>query len=73
MSPVAAQMGGSTLISAATGVIGGLEARKGQRYRRTQWLCGLGLFSRGGIFFGPLLILLGMALLMLARPQFKDQ
>jgi hypothetical protein len=62
-----------TLISAATGVIGGLEARKGQRYRRTQWLCGLGLFSRGGIFFGPLLILLGMALLMLARPQFKDQ
>ncbi len=62
-----------TLISAATGVIGGLEARKSERYRRTQWLCGLGLFSRGGIFFGPLLILLGMALLMLARPQFDDQ
>nr|AIF08902.1 hypothetical protein [uncultured marine group II/III euryarchaeote KM3_33_F08] len=62
-----------TLISAATGIIGGMEARKCARYRRTQWLCGLGLFSRGGIFFGPLLILLGMALLMLARPQFKDQ
>jgi hypothetical protein len=62
-----------TLISAATGIIGGFEARKCARYRRTQWLCGFGLFSRGGIFFGPLLILLGMALLMLARPQFKDQ
>ncbi len=62
-----------TLISAAIGVVGGLEARRKQRYRRTQWLCGLGLFSRGGIFFGSLLILLGMALLMLAKGQFDDQ
>ena len=62
-----------SLISAAIGIVGGIEARRHQRYRRTQWICGLGLFSRGGIFFGPLLILLGMALLMLAKNQFDDQ
>ncbi len=62
-----------TLISAAIGIVGGLEARRGLKYRRTQWICGLGLFSRGGIFFGPLLILLGMALLMLTKNQFADQ
>lgn len=62
-----------TLISAAIGIVGGFEARRGLRYRRTQWICGLGLFSRGGIFFGPLLILLGMALLMLTKSQFADQ
>lgn len=62
-----------TLISAAIGLVGGFEARRKLRYRRTQWLCGLGLFSRGAIFFGPLLILLGMALLMLAKKQFADQ
>jgi hypothetical protein len=62
-----------TLISAAIGVAGGIEARRHNKYRRTQWICGLGLFSRGGIFFGPLLILLGMALLMLAKNQFDDQ
>jgi len=62
-----------TLISAAIGIVGGLEARRGLRYRRTQWICGFGLFSRGGIFFGPLLILLGMALLMLTKNRFADQ
>ncbi len=62
-----------TLISAAIGMVGGFEARRGLRYRRTQWICGIGLFSRGGIFFGPLLILLGMALLMLTKSQFADQ
>jgi hypothetical protein len=62
-----------TLISAAIGIVGGFEARRGLRYRRTQWICGIGLFSRGGIFFGPLLILLGMALLMLTKSQFSDQ
>ena len=62
-----------SLISAAIGIVGGIEARRHQRYRRTQWICGLGLFSRGGIFFGPLLILQGMALLMLAKNQFDDQ
>lgn len=62
-----------SLISAAIGIVGGIEARRHLKYRRTQWICGLGLFSRGGIFFGPLLILLGMALLMLAKNQFEDQ
>ncbi len=62
-----------SLIAAGLGFAGASEARRGLRYRRTQWLCGLGLFSRGNIFFGPLLILMGMALLMIARPQFLDQ
>jgi len=62
-----------SLVAAGLGFAGAMEARRGLRYRRTQWLCGLGLFSRGNIFFGPLLILMGMALLMVARPQFLDQ
>lgn len=62
-----------TLISAGMGAAGALSARARLKYRRTQWLCGFGLFSRGGIFFGPLLILIGMALLMLAKSQFADE
>ena len=62
-----------SLVAAGLGFAGATEARRGLRYRRTQLLCGLGLFSRGNIFFGPLLILMGMALLMIARPQFLDQ
>lgn len=62
-----------TLISAGMGIAGAHSARSRSRYRRTQWLCGFGLFSRGGIFFGPLMILIGMALLMLAKSQFEDQ
>jgi hypothetical protein len=61
-----------TIISALLGFIGAAEIKRGQRYRRTQYLCGLALFSRGGIFIGPLLILVGMGMLASTKHQFAD-
>ena len=62
-----------TLLFALVGFIAAAEAHRGMKYRRTQYLCGIALFSRGLIFFGPLLILFGMALLAIAKEQFLDQ
>ena len=62
-----------TVISALLGLGGAAEIKRGKRYRRTQYLCGLALFSRGGIFIGPLLILAGMAMLAGTKNQFEDQ
>jgi|TARA_B100001540_G_C15747196_1_gene615100 hypothetical protein len=61
-----------TMISALFGFVGATEARRGMRYRRTQYLCGLALFSRGGIFIGPLLILIGMGMLSATKHRFED-
>lgn len=61
-----------TVISALFGLVGATEARRGKRYRRTQYLCGLALFSRGGIFIGPMLILVGMGMLSATKHQFED-
>ena len=61
-----------TIISALLGFVGAAEIKRGQRYRRTQYLCGLALFSRGGIFIGPLLILVGMGMLASTKHQFAD-
>ncbi len=61
-----------TVITAAIGFGGAMEALRGHSYRRTQWLCGIALFSRGGVFIGPGLILTGMALNRIARRQFED-
>ncbi len=61
-----------TVITAAIGFGGAMEALRGNSYRRTQWLCGIALFSRGGVFIGPGLILAGMALNRIARRQFED-
>ena len=61
-----------TVISALFGFVGAAEARRGKRYRRTQYLCGLALFSRGGIFIGPMLILAGMGMLSAMKDQFED-
>ena len=61
-----------TVISALFGFVGAAEARRGKRYRRTQYLCGLALFSRGGIFIGPMLILAGMGMLSSIKGQFED-
>ena len=61
-----------TVLTAAIGFGGAMEALRGNSYRRTQWLCGIALFSRGGVFIGPGLILAGMALNRIARGQFKD-
>ncbi len=62
-----------TVISALLGLAGAAEIKRGKRYRRTQYLCGLALFSRGGIFIGPTLILAGMAMLAGTKKQFEDQ
>ena len=62
-----------TVFSSALGFGAALETLRGNSYRRAQWLSGLALFSRGGVFIGPGLILSGMALNRLAKQQFSDQ
>jgi hypothetical protein len=65
-------IGIATILTGAIGLLAGLEVRRGGKYRRTQYLAGIGLFSRGLILFGPALILLGMILLTFTREQFRD-
>ncbi|HIG02892.1 MAG TPA: carboxypeptidase regulatory-like domain-containing protein [Candidatus Poseidoniales archaeon] len=62
-----------TIVFAFVGFIAASEAKRGANYRRTQYLCGISLFSRGFIIFGPLMVLIGMALLSIAKDQFLDQ
>jgi hypothetical protein len=61
-----------TVAASLLGFVAALQAHRGVAYRRTQWLCGLALFSRGGIFIGPGMILAGMVLLKIAKAQFED-
>lgn len=61
-----------TVLTGLIGVQAAVEARKAKHYRRTQFLAGLALFSRGLIIFGPALILGGMVMLMISREQFSD-
>ena len=61
-----------TVITALVGFQAAVEVRRAKRYRRTQYLAGIALFSRGLILFGPLLILIGMILLAIAKEQFAD-
>jgi len=60
-----------TIILGLMGVYGGLEAYRGDSYRRSWWFSFLGLWSRGGIFVGPLLILIGMGMVTLSKEQFS--
>jgi hypothetical protein len=46
--------------------------RRAKHYRRTQYLAGFALFSRGLIIFGPLMILVGMIMLSISKDQFDD-
>ena len=62
-----------TLLFGLIGVQASIEASRGKKYRRTQYLAGLALFSRGLIIFGPSLILLGMIILIFTKGQFEDQ
>ncbi|MFL2963034.1 MAG: hypothetical protein ACJZ46_02180 [Candidatus Thalassarchaeaceae archaeon] len=59
-----------TLISGIIGVRGGFEVLHGKSYRKAWWFSFIGLWSRGGLFIGPLLILIGMALSSLTKHQF---
>lgn len=61
-----------TLLAGLAGMVGGLEAYRGNRYRKTWWLAFFGLWSRGMLFVGPMLILLGMGMVTLSRDQFTD-
>ena len=60
-----------TVLLGLLGVYGGVEAYRGNSYRRSWWLSFLGLWSRGMIFIGPLLILIGMGLVTLSKEQFS--
>jgi len=62
-----------TVTTALLGLVAAHQAHRAIAYRRTQILCGLALFSRGGIFIGPGLILAGMLLLKICRGQFADR
>ncbi len=59
-----------TLISGVFGIRGGIEVLNGKSYRKAWWFSFVGLWSRGGLFVGPLLIVIGMALSSLTKHQF---
>tara|TARA_B110000444_G_C18827486_1_gene591183 strand:+ start:1345 stop:2229 length:885 start_codon:yes stop_codon:yes gene_type:complete len=61
-----------TVITAFVGFQAAVEVRRGKHYRRTQFLAGIALFSRGLIIFGPLMILVGMIILSISKAQFDD-
>lgn len=65
-------IGVMTIITGIVGVQASVEIRRAKRYRRTQYLAGISLFSRGLILFGPIMILVGMGLLTLTKEQFED-
>ena len=62
----------ATIIAGIVGLNAAVNARRGTKYRRTQYLAGFSLFSRGFFVFGPFLILCGMGLMILARNEFQD-
>lgn len=65
---------GIALVTILAGVVGlkaAIDTRTARNYRRTQYLAGFALFSRGFIVFGPFLILCGMGLMILARDEFQ--
>lgn len=61
-----------TILTGFVGIQASIETKRAKRYRRTQYLAGVSLFSRGLIIFGPILILAGMGLLVLTKEQFED-
>ncbi len=65
-------LGVLTIITGFVGIQASVEVRRGTRYRRTQYLAGISLFSRGLIWIGPILILAGMALNSLVKDQYED-
>jgi len=62
-----------TIITAFFGIRSAVEIRRGKRYRRSQYLAGVALLSRGLIVVGPTLILFGMVVNVFARDDFEDR
>ena len=65
-------LGVMTIITGFVGIQASVETRRATRYRRTQYLAGISLVSRGLIWIGPILILAGMALNSLVKDQYED-
>jgi hypothetical protein len=62
-----------TVLTAFFGIQSAVEIRRGKHYRRSQYLAGIALFSRGLIIVGPALILFGMVVNVFARDDFEDR
>tara|TARA_B100000963_G_scaffold51202_3_gene39320 strand:+ start:1541 stop:2314 length:774 start_codon:yes stop_codon:yes gene_type:complete len=62
----------ATIICGLAGVSASITAYQGKAYRRTQFFAFLALWSRGGVFIGPLLILIGMAIISATKLQFHS-
>jgi hypothetical protein len=62
-----------TIVAAFFGIQSAVEIRRGKHYRRSQYLAGMALFSRGLIIVGPALILFGMVVNVFARDDFEDR
>ena len=65
-------LGVFTIVTGFVGIQASVEIRRGKKYRRTQYLAGISLFSRGLIWIGPILILAGMALNSMVKDQYDD-
>lgn len=61
-----------TIITAFAGIQSAIETRRGVHYRRSQYLAGVALLSRGLIIVGPTLIVAGMVVNVLAREDYND-
>jgi len=61
-----------TILMAAVGIHASFEVKRGLHFRRTMYLAGISMFSRGLIIVGPALTLIGMGFMYLARQQFED-
>ena len=61
-----------TVLMALVGIHAFFEAKRGKKYRRTMYLAGISMFSRGLIVVGPAITLAGMGLIMISKRQFED-
>ena len=61
-----------TILAGLAGISAAVSGYQGKAYRRTQVFAFIGLWSRGGVFIGPFMILLGMAIISSTR-QFEKK
>ena len=62
-----------TILAGLAGISASVSGYQGKAYRRTQLFAFIGLWSRGGVFIGPFMILLGMAIISSTRVQFEKK
>ncbi len=61
-----------TILMALVGIHAFFEAKRAKKYRRTMYLAGISMLSRGLIVVGPAITLAGMGLIMISKRQFED-